>query len=397
VRALLRHRDARLFLAGQACSLFGDSAIFIVLGIWAKALTGSNAAAGLVFFALAAPSLVAPLAGLAVDRLPRWKVMVAVHGSIGAVVLLLLFVHDRGDLWLIYAVAVLYGLAGSAFGSARSAFLTSLVPDELLPEANSLLQSVREGLRLVAPLVGAGIFAVAGGGVVAVVDAATFAVSVVTLLALRFQEPPPPSREHHLLAELTFGARHVFRTLQLRQIVLTVGVALLVVGFAETVIFAVIDQGLHRPPSFFGVLSTLQGVGAIAGGLTGAAVLRRLGDGRLVGLGMVLFAAGDAMLVSSRLPVVLLGMAVAGLGISWMVVGFATAIQRRSPPHLQGRVFSAADMLVGTPQTISIAIGAALSTLIDYRLLLALMAVVVLVCAGYLLTRRTFSPVPALA
>jgi hypothetical protein len=306
-------------------------------------------------------------------------------------------VHDRSDLWLIYAVAVAEGFASNAFGSARSAFLASLLPDELLPEANSLLQSAREGLRLIAPLAGAGIFAVAGGGVVAVIDAATFGVSIVTLLALRFEEPPRPARQHHLLAEITFGARHVFRTLPLRQIILAVSAALLVVGFAETVIFAVIDEGLHRSPSFFGVLSSLQGVGAIAGGVTGAAVLRRLGDGRLVGLGMVLFAAGDLMLVSSLLPVVLFGMAVAGAGVSWMIVGFATAIQRRSPQHLQGRVFSAADMLVGTPQTVSIALGAALSTLVDYRLLLAAMAAAVLVSASYLLTRRTFGLVPAVA
>jgi MFS family permease len=377
--------------------MFGDWALFIVLGVWAKALTGSNAQAGLVFFAAAAPSLVSPLAGLAVDRLPRRRVMIAVHGSIGTITLLLLFVHGRGDLWLIYAVAVAEGFASNAFGSARSAFLASLLRDELLPEANSLLQSAREGLRLIAPLAGAGIFAVAGGGVVAAIDAATFGVSIVTLLTLRFEEPARPAREHHLLAEITFGARHVFRTLPLRQIVLAVSGALLVVGFAETVIFAVIDEGLHRAPSFFGVLSSLQGVGAIAGGVTGAAVLRRLGDGRLVGFGMVLFAAGDLMLVSSLLAVVLLGMAVAGAGVSWMIVGFGTAIQRRSPQHLQGRAFSAADMLVGTPQTISIALGAALSTIVDYRLLLAAMAAAVLASASYLLTRGTFELVPAVA
>jgi MFS family permease len=397
LRSLLRHRDARIFLAGQTCSLFGDWALFIVLAVWAKTLTDSNAAAGLVFFALAAPSLVSPAAGLVVDRLPRRRVMIAAHAAVGTIVLSLLFVHGRADLWILYAVAVANGLAGNAFGSARSAFLVSLLPDELLPEANSLLQSVREGLRLVAPLAGAGIYAAAGGGTVAILDAASFGVSVVALLALRFDEPPRPVREHRLLAEITFGARHVFRTLPLRQIVLSVGVALLVVGFAETVLFAVIDQGLHRPPSFFGVLSSVQGVGAIAGGLTGARLLRSLGDGRLVGLGMVLFAIGDLMLASASLPVSLLGMAIAGTGVSWLIVGFAIAIQRRSPEHLQGRVYSAADMLVGTPQTVSIALGAVLSTLLDYRLLLGIMAAVVLGCATYLLTRRTFAAVPAVA
>ena len=43
------------------------------------------------------------------------------------------------------------------------------------------------------------------------------------------------------------------RTLPLRQIVFATGACLLVVGFSETVVFAVLDQGLHRAPSFFGV------------------------------------------------------------------------------------------------------------------------------------------------
>ncbi|HZQ36016.1 MAG TPA: MFS transporter, partial [Dehalococcoidia bacterium] len=76
--------------------------------------------------------------------------------------------------------------------------------------------------------------------------------------------------------------------------------------------------------------------------------------------------------------------------LSWAVVGYATAIQRRTPAELQGRVASAGDLLAGTPQTVSIATGAALSTLLDYHLLLLAMAAVILACAAYLLTRHTF-------
>ena len=57
MRDLLRVRDARIFLFGWSVSVFGDWAIFIALGVWMKDLTGSNSAAGLVFFALGAPSL----------------------------------------------------------------------------------------------------------------------------------------------------------------------------------------------------------------------------------------------------------------------------------------------------------------------------------------------------
>jgi MFS family permease len=388
MRRVLGIRDARLFLFGWAVSVFGDWAMFIVLGVWAKDLTGSNSAAGLVFFFLAAPSLLSPLAGVFVDRMSRRKVMIWTYVAEAIVILSLLFVHDRSDIWLLYAVTLFYGAAGTVAGSARSALMTVILPSDLLGEANGIFQSVREGLRLIAPLVGAGIYAATGGGAVAILDAASFVAVVIALLLLRTPEPRFERDEHHFVAEVLAGVRHIVRTSALRQIILTCGVCLLVVGFSETVIFAVLDQGLHRPTSFFGVLSSLQGVGAIAGGVTAARVLRRVGDATLVGLGMALFAIGDLSFVSTSLPLVLVGIAVAGAGVAWLIVGFATAIQTRTPDRLQGRVFSAADMVISTPQTVSIALGAALIAAVDYRVLVLVEFAVTLLCAIYLVTRR---------
>ena len=388
MRRVLAIRDARIFLAGWTLSVFGDWAMFIVLGVWAKDLTHSNSAAGLVFFALAAPSLLSPLAGVVVDRLSRKRVMIWTYSVEAVVILSLLFVHDRGDLWLLYAVTVFYGTAGLLAGSARSALMTVICPRELLGEANGMFQTVREGLRLIAPLAGAGIYAAVGGGAVAVLDSASFVAVVMALLFLRTPEPRFERDEHHFIAEVLAGGRHILHSSALKRIIFTCGVCLLVVGFSETVIFAVLDQGLHRPTSFFGVLSSLQGVGAIAGGVTAARVLRRLGDAKLVGLGMALFALGDLTFVSVSLPLILVGIAVAGAGVAWLIVGFGTAIQLRSPARLQGRVFSAADAIISTPQTISIALGAALITAVDYRVLVIVEAVVTMLCAVYLVTRR---------
>jgi len=266
-----------------------------------------------------------------------------------------------------------------------------MVPEELLGDANALFQTLREALRLVAPLAGAALFATFGGGAVALLDACTFGASAAALASLRVTEPPPSPREHALFAELTAGARHLWNTEALRQIVLAGAVAFLVIGFAETFIFAVIDQGLHRSPSFFGVLGAIQGAGAILGGLTAARALRALGDVRLVGLGILLFGAGTALLASPALAPVAAGMATSGAGLAWAIVGAGTALQRRSPPHLQGRAYSAADTLMGTPQTLSIAAGAGLSTLLDYRVLIVCTASVMCGCGIYLVTRRALS------
>jgi len=408
VLRLFALRDVRLFLIGQTLSLFGDTALYLALGIWVKSLTGSNAAAGLIFFVLALPALAAPAAGLLVDRVRRRPLMIATDLVIGAAVLLLLLVHGREQLWLIYGVTALYGAAAIVFNSAQSALLTVMLPDELLGEGNAALQTVREALRIVGPLTGAGIYAAFGGGAVAVIDAATFGASALCLAALRVPEKALPRRhegdgegEQTFFTELAAGARHIAHTAVLRQVVLTVAVALLVVGFSETIIFAVTGQGLHRPPSFIGVLSSVQGVGAIAGGLTAARMMRKIGDARTIALGLALFALGDGLLIAQNLAVVLAGILVAGAGLPWIVVGFGTALQRRTPAHLQGRVYSAADTLVGTPQTLSIALGAGLSTLVDYRILVAVMAVVVAGCAAYLYARRVEAtlargPVPAI-
>ncbi|HLB19593.1 MAG TPA: MFS transporter [Gaiellaceae bacterium] len=387
MRQLFRIRNMRVFVAGWTASVFGDWAMFIVLGVWTKDLTKSNSAAGLVFFALAAPALFSPLAGLVVDRLPRRPLLIWTYAAEAVAVLSLLFVHDRGDVWIIYAVTIFYGASGTFAASARSALLTVMVPHDLLAESNGVLQTLREGLRLVAPLVGAVIYASVGGGAVAVLDSATFAAVVIALLLIRVEEPRFEREEHHFVTELLAGARHVFAIVPLRQIVLATGACLLVVGFSETLIFAVLDQGLHRPASFFGVLSSVQGVGAIVGGVTAARTMRHLGDVKLVGLGMGLFAMGELSFVSHSLPLVLAGIAVAGAGIAWFIVGYATAIQVRTPLRLQGRVLSASDTLVSTPQTISIALGAALIGVLDYRLLVVIMAVVTIACGAYLLTR----------
>ena len=387
MRALLGIRDARVFLAGWTLSQFGDWAMIIVLAVWAKSLTGSNAAAGLVFFALAAPSIFSPLAGVVVDRVRRRPLLVAVYSVEAVVVLGLLFVHDRSDVWILYAMAVFTGVAGTHAASARSALMTITIPRELLGDGNAIFQSVREGLRLIAPLAGAGIYAAAGGGVVAIVDSVSFGGVVTALLLMRTPEPRFERVEHSFISEAMAGARHIVHTIPLRQIIFSTGAALFVVGFSETIIFAVIDQGLHRPPSFLGVLSSLQGVGAIAGGLTAVRGLRRLGDVRLAGIGMAGFAVGDLTFMSSSLPLIAVGIMVAGFGVSWLIVGLMTAVQVRTPLRLQGRVSSAADVLISTPQTISIAIGAALIAVVDYRVLVVVEAVAVALCGVYLLTR----------
>jgi hypothetical protein len=84
---------------------------------------------------------------------------------------------------------------------------------------------------------------------------------------------------------------------------------------------------------------------------------------------------------------VLGGVAAFGAALPMASVGWLTALQRRTPAALQGRAYSAADTALTVPQTFSIAVGAALVAVVDYRLLLAVMALVCAASAATLLVR----------
>jgi MFS family permease len=110
MRRVLARRDMRLYVAGQTLSLFGDTALWLALAVWAKSLTGSSAAAGMVMFALAAPQLLAPLSGLLVDRVRRRPLLIAANLAIAAAVLPLLAVLLSGSLPVVLAGKVLFGV-----------------------------------------------------------------------------------------------------------------------------------------------------------------------------------------------------------------------------------------------------------------------------------------------
>lgn len=387
MRRLLAHRNARLYLSGQIMSVFGDSALWIAMGVWIKVLTGSSSAAGLSFFALALGSLFGPLGGMLADKTRRRPLLIVVNLATAGVVLLLLLVRDRHQVWLIYAVMFGYGVSGSVLGPAQTALVQAMVPAEMLGDTNGALQTAQQGFRLVTPLAGAGLFAAFGPVPVIVGDAATFLVATATLLALRVREKNPQRSGQRWLAEMTAGARYIARTVALRQLTVTAAIVVTAYGLSETVMFAVVSQGLHKPAPFLGVLVSAQGIGAIAAGIVAAALMRRLSEGLLAGLGMTSAAIGFLLLITP-LPVVLVGCALLGASVTWIIVGITTALQRRTPQELMGRTDAAFTIGYAVPQTMAIALGAGLLTVLHYQILLLVIAGLMALAATYLFTRN---------
>jgi MFS family permease len=388
MKRLLANRNARWYLGGQVFSLFGDVALWLAAGIWVKELTGSSGDAGLTFFFFGLATLMAPLAGLIVDRVRRRPLLIGANLAGALAVLGLLFVHGRNQVWLIWLVMFLYGTVYAFLSSAQSALLVTMLEEDQLVDANGFLQTAREGLRLIGPLTGAGLFAAFGGATVAIMDAGTFLIAAFALSFVTLTESKPVPQEQHWFAEVTAGARHIWRTVVLRQVTLAAALACLTFGMLESIAFAVVSQGLHRSPAFLGVVIAVQGAGAVAGGVMSARVIRRFGEGPIVGAGLLMAAAGSVLFMLPDIAGVFAGAVVFGACLPPIVVALMTMLQRRTPSELQGRVSSAADSLISVPQTISIAVGAALIGFVNYRYLLAVIAVVVTMAAVYLLTRK---------
>ncbi|MBC3841195.1 MFS transporter [Streptacidiphilus sp. 4-A2] len=384
----------RRLLLGQSLSSFGDTALYLVLGVWAKELTGSNSAAGGVFLALGLPAVLAPFAGQLADRVRRRPLLLITNALAGLMVLALLAVHSREQLWILYAVAFGYGLASGLLSSAGAGLRKALLGNDQAVAANAMLQSVSQALRVAAPLVGTGLYVAFGGGAVAVLDAATFAAAIAALLSIRVDEarPAPAPPDGGFWTDLTAGFRHIRSVPLLVQITTVTACAFAVIGLTETALFAAIDQGLHRPPSFYGVINSVQGAASALAGLAAPRLMRRLGVARVVGLALAGFGAAAAAFTSHSVTLCLAGAVADGCGLVWLVVALGTAAQVHTPAPLQGRVNSAWMMVVLTPQTLSIAAGTGLIAVVDYRVLFLAITVVMAGCAVLLLVRPAAEP-----
>jgi MFS family permease len=384
MRAVLRRPDFRLFFIGSVTTIVGETALILVLAIWVKTLTGSNSLAGLTLFALAAPALAAPLLGWVVDRFRRKPFLVTTLIVTAAALVLLLFVRDRAQVGLIYAVAVAYGISALLSGAASNGLMKELLPADLLAEANGAFQTVRQGLRLITPIGGAGLFALLGGWAVASFDIACLLIAAACIGALKVRESGPEAAQLRWLAEVAAGVRYLFGPAGLRRAVIGLLISITVLGFTETVVFAYVDQGLHRSPTFVSVLVCIQGIGGLLGGLSAARIVRAAGELATGAIGMALLGAGMVFFIHPNLALGLIGAVAVGFGIPIMLVGANTLMMRVTPHAVMGRVSAAADAVVGTPQALSIAGGAALVTVLDYRLLFVVMAVGLGLSALYL-------------
>ncbi|MFD4914615.1 MFS transporter [Streptomyces virginiae] len=376
---VLRDRNAGLYLSGVVVSGFGTTAMWLVAGVWVKSLTGSDALAALTVFTLWAPVLAGPALGALADRLPRRPLLVGLGLVMAALLPVLTLLDSPGRVWLLFAVLLVYGICGTVHGAAEAALVPQAVGHRLLGDFNGLRLTADEGMKLIAPLVGAGLFARFGGASVALLDAVTFALAAGIFALLRVREEQPERERIRAgapgFARLWEGGRQLWKEPAPRTLVSAGAAVMFLAGLNGAVIYAVAGDVLGHAPTYVGVLYAVQGAGSVLSGIAAGPLLRRLPERVFTAAGVALFALGVGVRALPYDAVALAGSAAIGAGLPCVLIAALTAVQREVPGAALGRAAATANTLIFVPNALALALGAALVTFVDVRVLLPVLTV----------------------
>ncbi|MDX6477751.1 MAG: hypothetical protein QOG29_338 [Gaiellaceae bacterium] len=340
--SLRKHRNYRLFFAGQVISVTGTWMQRIAQAWFILQLTHSPLAVGYLALAQFLPFTVLGLfAGVVVDRLDARKTVIGTQ----AVSMVLASAMAAAALagiarpWHVYAIAALMGAVQVLDAPARQALTYRMVGRSELPNAIALNSSLFNASRIFGPALGGVIIAAAGVGFCFAFNAVSFVAVLAGLLMMRVDELHPLElvKRPTLLRGMREGfayARHSKRLL----VVLGTTAIVSTVCFNFNVLLPVLArQTLHAGPRTFGLLSAFFGAGALVGALVSAGLGRATLRGLLVGT--VGFGVFELLLAPSN-SLVLCALLLFGVGVSFTVFtsnGNSTA-QLEAPDHLRGRV-----------------------------------------------------------
>ena len=262
--------DARRYLAGQTLSLLGDSSMWMAGGIWVKSLIGSTVPRAWCSSYPPCAAVAAPLAGLVVDRVRRRPLLVTLN-LLGALILVPLFaVQDAGDVRIAYVVMLLHGIVNIAIAPVQSALLHRMLPTTCWPARTVRCGPRGEPADPRTAGAGPGLYAAFSGRAVAILDIIAFLAAAAFIVSLSVREPRPGRADGHVLAGVFDGLQvqkseqpgvasgndpwHRPHRCDRLQRLHDLGGDL--------------NDGLHRPPEFAGILQLAQGVGAITARLS---------------------------------------------------------------------------------------------------------------------------------
>ena len=341
-RSLRRHRNYRIFFAGQVVSLAGTWMQNVALAWLVLELSGSPLAVGaLAFWRFVPFTLFSLAAGVVADRLETRKLVMGTQAAAMVISIALAVVTLTGTatLPIVYVLAALGGIALAFDAPGRQSLTFQLVGRRELPNAVALNTGLFNGSRVIGPAIAGVIIAAAGTGVCFVINAFSFLAVLAALAIVRGDELFPVERDPS--ARVVDGLRRAFAFVwndpQLRSI-LGVVTVVSTVGFNFHVLVPLLAADtLHVGPEGFGLLSASFGLGALVGALTTASF--REASWRLFATGTTVFGV-LALALAPVQNAVLAGVLLCGIGISFtLFTANANAlVQLRAPDHLRGRL-----------------------------------------------------------
>jgi MFS family permease len=208
----LQEREFRLLWLGQSISALGDALVPLALAFAVLHLTGSAAQLGLVMACFWGSRVAFILAGgVWSDRLPRQLVMIGadvVRAATQAVIALAFFT-DTIDVWELAASSAIFGAASAFFGPASLGLVPQLVSPERLQQANALIHLSRKGIEIFGPVSAGFLVAYVGFAWIYAVDAITFVLSALCLIAMRLPAAVQRVHKRSFAADVKRGLHEV--------------------------------------------------------------------------------------------------------------------------------------------------------------------------------------------
>jgi MFS family permease len=342
----LRHRDFRLFFIGQGVSQMGTWLQMIATSWLVYRLSDSTFLLGLSAFAMQISFLVmAPLAGVFVDRLDRRRVLI-VTNSIAvfqAATMFYLVAFGHVAPWHLIAGNLVLGVVSACDAPARQSILIQLVGGKVdLANAIALNSIMMNGARFIGPMIGGTLIAAFGERWGFGINALSYFVMIGALLRMTpSPQPPPRSGERNLWRELAAGARYAYGFLPTRCALLLLTATSLSVNSYAALMPWFARETFQGDSGVLGLMLGAAGLGAVSGMVYLAARAGIRGLFRLIGWTAAL--AGAALVVFSFSPKLWLALPAlyfVGMGLMLTAASTNTVLQSIVPDELRGRIAS---------------------------------------------------------
>ncbi len=268
----LRHRNFKLFFAGQSISLIGTWMTRLATGWLVYRLTHSALLLGIVSFAgQIVAFLLAPIAGVWVERLNRRKLLVwtqalAAAQSLAMAALTLAHVIT---LWEIIALAAFQGLINAFDMPGRQSFLVQMVEDRNdLSNAIAINSSMANGARLVGPAIAGLVIAAVGEGWCFLIDGVSYFAVIASLLMMRIKPLDIRLRASSMLEQMREGWDYVRNFRPIRSILLLF-VLISLMGYPYMVLLPIFaGHVLRGGATTLGWLTGASGIGALTSAIS---------------------------------------------------------------------------------------------------------------------------------